>query len=237
MSAAESSFSLGDLTIAMDELYQFLLVATGLAELGFAGVALVWGIIVAIVGAIVSAVLSVILFFVQAIPLFVVAKKANRPLKWLAWFAWVPVIGPYISVFLLADIAAGKEIDIFGKFQIKSRNMSFLIYLAFALGGPTIITTLIGILALIPIIGQLLAAITPILYLVPQIVMAWLEYIYLRDTLDLFKPDQKGNRTFALIVAITDALVTFGLARGVCLMTIMGKKPLPLQPEEPVVVE
>ena len=93
---------------------------------------------------------------------------------------------------------------------------------------------LIGVLALIPIIGQLLAAITPILYLVPQIVMAWLEYIYLRDTLDLFKPDQKGNRTFALIVAITDALVTFGLARGVCLMTIMGKKPLALQPEEPV---
>ncbi len=236
-SMSEVAVSLGDLTVTLEELYQFLLVSFGLAELGIVGIVFVWGIIVAAVGAIVSAVLSVVFFFVQAIPLFVVAKKANRPLKWLAWFAWIPVIGPYLSVFLLSNIADGKEIDIFGKFQIRNRNISYLIYLAFALGGNTIITALIGILTLIPFIGQILAVVTPVLYLIPQVVMAWLEYIYLRDTLDLFKPDQKGNRTFALIVAITDALVTFGLARGVCLMTIMKKQPLPKPEPEEVVSE
>ena len=220
---------LQDAELSLETIVQIIMAISTIITLAIPAVSFTWGIVIAVAGALVTA----LCFFIEAVPLFVVAKKTKNPLCWISFFAWIPVIGPYISVFLTA-IIPDTPVHIFWKIKIKSRILSYLIYLAFMFGGNLIITTLIGILALIPIIGQILSIITPILYLIPLFVVLYLRYVYIRDVLDMFKADRKRNNAFALIVAIVDTALPLNPARGVCLMTLMFKKPLP-KPEEEIV--
>ena len=93
--------------------------------------------------------------------------------------------------------------------------------------GTALITTVLGIGSFIPVLNAALTALAPILYLVPTVATGWMEYVYTKDVLDLFKEDKKSNRTAAIVVSALDSFVTFGFARTVLMYTIMKKNPLP----------
>ncbi|MBQ6823608.1 MAG: hypothetical protein IJP27_03055 [Clostridia bacterium] len=206
----------------MQSIYDALFLGYGIAEMSISGIIL----LIAVIGAICSAVFSLIVWILEAVPVYKLAKKAGR--KW-AMLAWVPIFGSYFRLYVLTDIPGNQELTFFGseKFKISSRPLSFWIYVGIKVFGTGLITALIGILNLIPIIGQIIGGISSLLYLVPAAACGIMEYAYLRDVLNLFKPDQKANRTAAIVVTVLDSLATLGFARVIYLYTVLKYNPLP----------
>jgi hypothetical protein len=87
----------------------------------------------------------------------------------------------------------------------------------------------------VPAVGQAIGAVATLLYLLPAAAMGVIEFVYLRDAINVFKPDEKSNRTHALIITILDSLITFGWARVLYLFTMRKMHPLPVIETEPVV--
>ena len=181
------------------------------------------GIIVFVGSLIVSAVLFIVLYIVQAIPIYAVAKKLGYQ---YAWLAWIPICQQLFCLYVLMK-ASGKEQFEFANGKIKMQGTySFLIYLLFYFFGNAIVTLLIGIVNILPGIGQILGLISTILYFLPDIVFAIITYVYMRDILDLFKPDHKSNCTHSAIVTVLDALITSGLAQIIYLFTLLKMDPI-----------
>ena len=150
----------------------------------------------------------------------------GRKSSWLVWLAWLPVIGSYIGVYVLTDVPGNKPLNLINKVVIQNRLMSFWMYIGIAVFGPTLITTFITIVNLIPFLGQIISLCSSVLYLVPTVASAWFDYAYLRDVLDIFNENHRSNRNTAIIIAVLDTLVTFGFARAFYLYTVMNKEPL-----------
>lgn len=213
----------------LEELYETIYYGLGIAELGIAGVMLMVSLIVGLVAAVVGLVVSLVVFVLEAIPLYKISKKLDRKYAWLVWLSWIPFIGGYFSTYVLSDIPGDQPVKLVSKLTVENRVMSFWIYTGIRLFGATLITVLISIVNMIPVLGQVIGAFSTLLYLAPTVAAAWIEYAYLRDVLDLFKPDQKSNNTAAIIITALDTMATLGLARAIYLYTIMNKEPLPQQ--------
>jgi len=218
---------------SLEELYELLYYGLGIAELGISGALLIYGIVAAVVAAIFSFVVSLLLFILGAIPLYKIAKKLQRPSAWLVWLSWLPVIGGYCGTYVLADIPGDQPLRLTAAKSIENRKLSFWIRVGIAVFGSAIVTAFIGILNLIPVLGQVAGALSTVLYLAPTVAVAWIEYAYVRDVLDIFNPDRKKNNTAAIVVAVLDAVATMGFARAFYLYTVMNKDPLPAE-EAPV---
>ena len=214
------------ITEALKELYNVLYYGLGIANLGVAGVVLIYGIIAGLVTAIFEMLLSILLFVLQAFPLFKISRKVERKSAYLVWLSWLPVIGGYLSTYVLADIPGNKPLNLTNKVSIQNRLLSFWMYIGIGVFGPTLITTFMGIFGIIPILGQILAFCSVILYIIPAAAVAWFEYAYLRDVLDVFNQNHNSNRNAAIIITVLDSLVTFGFARAFYLYTIINKEPL-----------
>ena len=154
-------------------------------------------------------------------------KKLGRENVWLVWLGWLPVVGGYISTYVFADIPGNKPVKLTDKMIIQNRLMSFWIRCGIGLFGTSLITVFICIISFIPVLGQIIGAFSTMLYLVPAAAIAWIEYVYICDVLDIFNPNQRSNRNAAIVIAVLDSVVTFGLARAFYLYTVMNKEPLP----------
>ena len=144
----------------------------------------------------------------------------------LLLLSWMPFIGKYFSIYVLSDVPGKKPLHLTNKVIISDRLLSFWIYVGIKLFGPALITTFIFIVGLFPIIGQIIGSISAFLYLVPVAAAAWIEYAYITDVLNIFNLNHSSNRKTAIVIAILDAVVTFGFARAFYLYTIMNKEPL-----------
>lgn len=216
-----------DISGLLTEIPEFLAVIPGLiAAIGTALYSST-GFILFIGSLIISGLISFLFYFLRAFPVSRIGKKLGCK---YAGLAWIPLFQFSISSFILCH-ASGKEyFTLFGgKLRLKS-GTSFLLYLLSAFFGPVIVTTLTGLvvtlLGWIPLIGQVMTLITPLLGFLPAAICGMIEYVYLRDVLDRFKPDQKDNRIAAGVVSGLDAFITYGLARYVYLFSFMNKTPL-----------
>ena len=210
----------------LKEFYEVLYYGLGIAEMGVSGVVLVGGIIVTVISAIFNFVVSVLIFIIEATPLYKVSKKMNRKYAWMVWLSWIPIIGKYFCTFVVADIPGDKPVRLFKKIQIESRVMSFCIHTGIGIFGTALVTVIVGIANVIPVVGQAIGAFSTLFYLIPAIATAWIEYAYMRDILDIFKPNKKSNNITAIVIAALDGLATMGIARAVYMYTIMNKEPL-----------
>ena len=113
----------------LEEIYDVMYYSLGIAELGIAGVVLLYGIIAGLIATILGMLISLVVYVFQAIPLFKISKKMGRKAAWLVWLFWVPFIGGYFSTYVLADIPGDRPVKLLGNFMIKSRKMSFWIHL------------------------------------------------------------------------------------------------------------
>ncbi len=208
----------------LEEILEFLGLGYALGEVSIAGAILIFGIITVIVSAIISFIFKFIIYVLEAFPVYKLARKTGRK---RAWLAWVPVFGSYFRLYVLADIAGDKELVFFGKFKLKNRPLSFWMYVGIDLFGSTLITAVIGVLQVLPVIGQIIGALSTLLNLVPAVAKAFIEYAYLRDVLNIFKEDKKANNTASIVVTALDALATLGFARVIYLYTILKYNPIP----------
>lgn len=185
--------------------------------------------IVSLLVVIFTAVVFVLFFVLRAIPVYSLAKKTGSK---FAWLAWVPVFSSYCRLFVLCDIAGNKPFDFWnGKLKIKNRKMSFLAHLCISVLGGTIISAIVGVANLfLPIVGSL----STILALVPTVACAIIDYVYLRDIIDIFKENKESNNTTAIIITVIDTLLVGDFIRTIYLYTLLKRQPLP-EPE--IIVE
>lgn len=221
------TINLGEFTENLEEIIAFLTAALGLAELGVMGTVFVFTILASVITAAFAFLVSLLVFILEAIPLYKISRKMGRKSAWLVWLSWLPIVGSYLGLYVLEEIPGRKPLHLVGKLRIESRILSFWIYVGIAVFGNAFITAVVGILSLIPVIGTILGYVSWALYFVPAVALAWMEYAYLRDVLDIFKEDHRSNIIAAAVVAALDATVTMGLARAFFLYTVMNKEPLP----------
>lgn len=185
--------------------------------------------VIAIITAIVTGFIAVALYILQSIPVYSLAKKVG--LKH-AWLSWVPVFHDYFRLFVLCEIAGNKPfLPNLGKFKLENRKLSFLAHIVIKYFGGTIIGVIVTVAStVLPVIGSVSA----ILGFIPAVACAWIEYVYLRDVLDIFKEDKKSNNTTSIVITVIDAILLGDLIRSCYLYTLMKKQPLP---EKEIVVE
>ena len=88
-----------------------------------------------------------------------------------------------------------------------------------------VVSTVIAIVStILPVVGSL----SFILGLVPAAACAVIEYVYLRDLLDIYKEDKKANNTAAIVVSVIDFVLVGDLIRTCYLYTLIKKQPLPV---------
>lgn len=218
MSVTGNSFD--ELIEILEDIYEILFIGGNIASLGISGIVFLIGIL----SALFAFLLSVLVYVLEAIPVFRLGRKMGR---WSAWLAWIPIFGSYFRTYALCDIPGNHPVHLLkDKLVIKSRTASFGIYLLILLGGNTIITLLITMIGVIPIIGQIIAPLSTLLYMLPAAVCTYFEYIYLKDVLDIFKENKKSNIITSIIITLLDTFVTFGFARTVFLYTLWNRSPL-----------
>lgn len=218
------SMSIGEMTTQVEDLYALVLAIFGLTELGIVGVVFAWGIVVSIFSFIATLVVTIVLYLLEAIPLFVLSRKAKRP---SAWLVWVPFFPTYFRMYALCDIVGKKPLFLFsGKLVVENRALVFIAYLGILLFGNALVTVIMTFLNVIPGLGQIMSAMSTLLYLLPWVATAILEYVFLRDALDLFSTKRQNNMLAAIIITVLDNVGTFGFARTLYLYTMLGKKPL-----------
>ena len=192
------------------------------------------GFVFTVISAIFAFLVAVAVYILHAIPVYKLAKKTKTP---HAWLAWVPIYSIYFRTFLLANMAGNKPFLLFkGKINIANRRNAFWIYLAVALVGGAVagmISTVLGsVFSVIPVLGTALGYLTGYaLGLLPTVACAFAEYVFLRDVLDMFKPDKSANNTAAIIVTLLDNVVTQGWAQTIWLYTLLKRRPLPKMEE------
>lgn len=208
----QSSNMLGDIESILGSLAGIF----GFASMGISA-------IFAIFAAIIGGVVAIVFYILHSIPVYSLAKKVG--LK-NAWLAWVPIFHDYFRLYVLCEIGGNKPfVPNIGKFKIESRKMSFLAHILIKYLGGTIITTIVSIInAFLPIIGSL----SLVLGLVPAVACAIIEYVYLRDVIDIFNEDKKANNTAAIIVTVIDGVLVGDFIRTCYLFTLMKKQPLPV---------
>ena len=220
-STSDFSYSLAELSYAVMAIFSLLASAVAIiVPIITTGV----GLIIFVITTIFSIILFIIGYLVRAVPVFAIAKKTKCK---FAWFAWIPIYQRLFCLFVLSKSSTKSDFEFWnGKIKIKERIYSFLIYLALYFFGYSLITAFIAILNLIPGLGQILGAVSMLLYLIPTVVCAIIEYVYFRDVLDLFKSDKKSNCIHATAVTILDNLVTLDFARSIYLFTILKCNPI-----------
>ena len=161
--------------------------------------------------------IALLSWILQAIPTYKLAKKAGYK---NAFIAWIPIFGNYFRIYALSAIAQDKPFEL-GKLKIGNRSTSVWIYTAIGLFGTTVISSLVAILGSIPVIGQIISLFATFLLFVPSIVMAIMEYVYIKDVADTFKQDKNSNRTASILVTVLDHVATVGFARAIYLFTLL----------------
>ncbi len=215
--------SLNDVMDVLEEITYALELGTGFASLGVMGIML----IVAAITFIVALVIAIALYIVEAIPLYKLAKKHGRK---YAWLAWMPIYGKFFRVWVLSDLVPDKEVVLIkDKYVVKDRQQSYWIYLGVDLLGGFVIGMIVFFVSFLPIIGSILGMFVYLLYLIPGVICAYIEYIYLKDLLDVYKEDQKKNQNTSIIVTVLDLFVTGGWARSIYLYTLLKLEPLPVK--------
>ena len=182
------------------------------------------------IGIIVGLVVAVVTWVLEAIPIYLLAKKLGRE---HAWLAWVPIFGAEFRLWVLSDIACEKPFTVYKeKYTIKNRANSFWLYVAIKYFGAAVISAVVGVVsAIIPLIGSVSA----VLMLLPTVACAIIEYVYLRDVLDIFKENNEANKKTSFFITLLDSFVTLGFARIFYLFTLLKCSPLPSNVE--IVIE
>lgn len=177
-----------------------------------------------VIGGTVGFLLTAMVCVLEGIPVFKISKKLNITYPWLTWLSFIPYVGPYARDLALIRLAGNKPVKMLGNWTIQSRTTAAWIYIVGSLGGTMICT----VLYMLPFVGLLLGPVANLVLIVFNVVM---QAAFLRDALDLFKPDRQSNSTTAVWITIANAL-TLGFVRPFILMSIMNEEPLQDRLEE-----
>lgn len=159
-------------------------------------------------------------YVLSALTVFSLSNKAQRKCGLLAW---VPVFNFYYCSYVLMDIAHQKPFLLFnGKIMVGKRKISFLIYFIFIVV-KCVFRVIAFFVGLVPYVGWILSF---FINLIPTVLIAFMNYVYLRDVGEIFKTNNKSNRVWSATVTTIDAVLNIGLARLCYLVTMLKDQPV-----------
>lgn len=192
------------------------------AAIGLTATAVV--ILIAGGGAVLLAGYGLVRYLLYAIPLYKVAKHANCK---QAGLVWIPFFQPLLCTFVLSRVDGKGDFGFFnGKLKIKENLFIIFAYVLIHFFANGIILLVVLVINLIPAAGQVISLASLALFLIPPILKGIVEYVVLRDTIDVFKPDRKKNKAHAFVVTALDKTITGGWARVFYLMSLTRMRPL-----------
>lgn len=185
-----------------------------------------------------SAGIGIILGLIFCIPMFAayVAKyilegialnqmAKSRPVKYL-WLNWIPYAVEYACKnYIFAQMSYEDSFRLFGgRLTFKNKFVPFWIYLG--VYATVMLTSFVSIfLSWIPILGFIVLAIYLLVVLIGMTVLGFIEFVYLRDFLNVYKPDQKSNVGTAILLTVLN-YPTFGLVRAIYIFRMRNDLPL-----------
>lgn len=187
-------------------------------------------------------------YVLNALPLYRIGKKLGYDKCFLPW---IPV--SLIPFFVLGDISGRKDFTVSPKIdkflKIGTRKKSYIIYIVFyVLFLAFTLTAGFGMMAFpflmeAGVLPEELSMILMIAYMMVYLAVIFLfagvftalsiiyYYVYLRDLIDIFKPDRNSNKNLALILAVTNNFAS-GLVIPIYLLILSKSEPLPEEPYE-----
>ena len=125
---------------------------------------------------------------------------------------------------------------LFGKRTITpNRFLLFWTCMGIRFIGPTLVTAFLVITffvaGYIPVVGQVAVFLEAFLYMIPTILVVFLEFVFLYDALCTFKKSKGANVAVAIIATLIDNVISFnlptsGIATTIYLYTLLKRKPL-----------
>ena len=145
---------------------------------------------VILISVLVVMLISLALYLVQAFPLYQMAKNAHDD---KAWLAFIPIANMYLVIML----AKRTGFSLLGKiFQTDKRINAFWGYLIYVLAGGIIIPIISAAVAMLPLIGALIAPLLSFAFTV----IVWLFHYQVRyDLLETYRPGDSNNQFIAII--------------------------------------
>ena len=201
----------------------------GVAFMEIFAVATLFGIIAIIIG--IAVLFALVNYIISACALHKISKKVGRTYGWLAW---IPVASAILQGFVLYDLAADKPFSLFGgKIKFKNRLTSFIIFAIASLvsgiisGVSTTISTPSDLneeTVVLSIAVLVIACISAVISFIISFVLGCINYVYLRDTIELFNSDNASCKKTAVIVTLLSYLIC-PLVQPIYLL-VLSKKDL-----------
>jgi hypothetical protein len=186
-------------------------------------ISIVVGVILALIFCIPVFIAYALKYILEGIALNQMAKL--RPAKNL-WLNWIPYAVEYACKnYIFAQMSNEDSFRLFGgRLTFKNKLVPFWIYLG--VYATVMLTSFVSILiSWIPILGFVVLAFYLLVVLIGMPILGFIEFVYLRDLLNVYKPDRKANVTTAILLTIFN-YPTFGLARAIYLFRMKNDLPL-----------
>lgn len=162
-------------------------------------------------------------YILEGIALNQMAK--SRPVKCL-WLNWIPHVVEYVCKnYIFAQMSYEDSFRLFGgRLTIKNKFVPFWIYLG-VYATIWLASFVNMLLSWIPILGFIVLAVFLLVSIIGSTVLGFIEFVYLRDLLNVYKPDQKANVSTAIWLTILN-YPTFGLVRAIYIFRMRNDLPL-----------
>lgn len=163
----------------------------------------------------------VVTYVLDCYTAYAIAKRAGYQYAWLAWL-------PYLSSFVLIQVRGDKPITLFkDEWVVEDRLRLGLLHLYFT-------KLMLRPLNALAKAGGGLAGPVALVGLFARGVMGHVNFLIYRDLLGMFREDEEANRSGALFLGITDAVLNIHLVRAIYLLNFLKKTEA--APEETEVV-
>lgn len=158
------------------------------------------------------ALFALAVYIFSCIGLYRMAKKLECDKAWMAWI-------PFANTWLMFNLPRNEYRVLALNKVIENRTNAFLIHLAIQYGTNTVI----GILSAIPIIGYLVAAISPLVGIAVTVAYIFMIFPVYKDLYKMFLPDNTAQ-TYAIVSIVCHFLVP--IVPAILMFVASGKDPV-----------
>lgn len=188
------------------------------------------------------------MYILNALALYKIGKKLNYNKLYLPW---IPL--NILPIFILGDLSGRKDFSVTPKLdkflKVGTRKRSYIIYIALTLLLPVFVLIAGSVLIIFPILmstgilpeapAVILMVVCLFIYIAVVFALAGVSaaitviwyYVYLRDLLDIFKPDRNSNKTLSLVLTLANSFAS-ALVIPIYLLILSRSDPLPEEPQE-----
>lgn len=158
------------------------------------------------------ALFALAVYIFSCIGLYRMAKKLECDKAWMAWI-------PFANTWLMFNLPRNEYRVLALNKVIENRTNAFWIHLAIQYGTDIVI----GILSAIPIIGYLIAAISPLVGIAVTVAYIFMIFPVYKDLYKMFLPDNTAQ-TYAIVSIVCHFLVP--IVPAILMFVASGKDPV-----------